>query len=257
MMVERKTPLGPELIVGSDRALELRSREARMLFSLGPARGGSARPDRAGAALDALKPGLRAIRWCDQIHGNLVASLGSKPGQTLRDAACVGRCDALITPEAGVGLLVWTADCVPVLIAGGGVVAAVHAGWRGAACDVVGAVVRRFEIEFGVSADSLAAGLGPAVSAPNYPVGPEVIEALGALPVEESRWRDGNHVDLRGFLAARLEGLGLGSQTVTEVGSCTAASPELASHRRDGAASGRQWSLVYRVAGTGPEDPAD
>ena len=248
-MVETKTPSWPELIVGGERALEFRSREARMLFSLGPARGGAAPGDRAGAVLDSLKPGLRAIRWCDQIHGHLVASLGSKPGQALRDAACVGRCDALITPEAEVGLLVWTADCVPVLIAGGGVVAAVHAGWRGAACDIVGAVVRRFEIEFGIPADCLVAGLGPAISAPHYPVGPEVIEALGALPVEESRWRDGNHVDLREFLATRLEGLGLGHKAVTKVGPCTAASPDLASHRRDGAASGRQWSLVYRVDG--------
>jgi copper oxidase (laccase) domain-containing protein len=132
-------------------------------------------------------------------------------------------------------------------MSGGGVVAAVHAGWRGAAADIVGAVVDRFRTEYGVAADRLHAALGPAISGRAYPVVDEVIEALGRLGISEARWRDGSHVDLRSLLATRLEALGLCRERVESVGPCTASTPELASFRRDGAAAGRQWSLVYRA----------
>lgn len=223
------------------------SDDVRLCFGLGPAVGSRPAEERAQDLLEAVRPGLRALRWARQVHGRLVASLGSEPARPLLGAACVGRCDALITAETGLGLMVWTADCVPVLVSGGGVVAAVHAGWRGAAADIVGAVVDRFRAEYGVAPDGLHAALGPAISGPAYPVGDEVIEALGGFGIAEASWRDGNHVDLRGFLAARLEALGLCRERVETVGPCTASTPELASFRRDGAAAGRQWSLVYRA----------
>jgi YfiH family protein len=189
-----------------------------------------------------------AIRWGEQIHGSLVASLAAEPGERLEGIACVGRCDALMTTDAGVGLVVWTADCVPVLITGGGVVAAIHSGWRGSAADVVGAVVRRFAVEFGVSPHDLGACLGPAISGPRYQVGRDVIESLRIFALDEDRWCSGDRVDLRGFLAARLEDLGLDPAAIHTVGPCTASTPELASYRRDGRAAGRQWSMIYRTS---------
>ena len=224
------------------------SGEVRLCFGLGPAVGGKTAEERAQDLLEALRPGLRALRWGRQVHGRVVASLASEPARPLVGAACVGRCDALITAESGLGLLVWTADCVPVLMSGGGVVAVVHAGWRGAAADIVGAVVDRFRTEYGVAPDRLQVALGPAISGPAYPVGDEVIEALGRLGIAEARWRDGSHVDLRSLLAARLEALGVAHGQIESVGPCTASSPGLASYRRDGAAAGRQWSLVYRAS---------
>lgn len=233
--------------VGGERALERRLGGVRMLFGLGPPHAGAPADERVAAVLKALRQEILAIRWCQQVHGRVVASLDCDPDHPLQEAACVGRCDALITAAAGIGLLVWTADCVPILIAGGGVVAAVHAGWRGAAADIVGRVVRRFEIEFGVPPKDLAATLGPAVSGENYPVGAEVIDALTTLGVNQSVWRREQHVDLRSFLTARLEALGLDPGAVDVVGSCTAASDHLASYRRDGDLAGRQWSLIYRA----------
>ncbi|MEJ2187884.1 MAG: polyphenol oxidase family protein [Acidobacteriota bacterium] len=232
--------------VAGERALERRLGDVRMLFGLGPPHAGAPAEERAAAVLEALGQELEAIRWCQQIHGRVVASLDCEPDHPLQQAACVGKCDALITAAAGIGLLLWTADCVPILVTGGGVVAAVHAGWRGAAADIVGRVVRRFEIEFGVPPEDLAATLGPAVSGENYPVGAEVIDALTLLEVAESVWRRDRHVDLRSFLTARLEALGLDPSAVNFVGPCTAASEHLASYRRDGDLAGRQWSLIYR-----------
>ena len=157
----------------------------------------------------------------------------------------VGDGDGLVTDRPGHGALVWTADCVPVLIAGADVVAAVHSGWRGSAADVVGAAVGVLEKTFGAAPRTLHAALGPSVCGRCYRVGPEVPAALGAFGLDEDRWRDGDHVDLRGFLSARLEALKVPAEQIETVGGCTVESADLASYRRDGEAAGRQWAMVY------------
>lgn len=233
--------------IGDDRALDFNLDGARMLFAFGPARPAESPEERLLRLMADPGAQIDAVRWGEQIHGRVIASLAAEPGRPLKKAACVGRCDALMTAEAGVGLVIWTADCVPVLIAGDGVVAAVHSGWRGSVSDVAGAVVRRFEIEFGVPPHHLRAMLGPAISGSQYEVSREVIDSLRQFNLDETRWRLDNQVDLRGFLAARLEDLGLKSTMIGIAGPCTALTPELASYRRDGADAGRQWSMIYRT----------
>jgi YfiH family protein len=197
--------------------------------------------------LESSKIDVDSILWGEQVHGNVIASLASDHGAPIRGAACVGRCDGLISADMGVGLAVWSADCVPILLIAGDVIAAVHSGWRGAVADVSGAVVRRFAVEYGISPRSLRAVLGPAISGDRYEVSRSVIDGLGTFGFDERHWRSGNRVDLRGFLTARLENLGLDSQAISSVGPCTASTSELASYRRDGVNAGRQWSMVYRT----------
>jgi len=234
--------------LASDRVVISSGKSARIIFGLGPSRPALGRKDRMVGVLESMTHQLRAIRWGEQVHGGVVRSLDSTKEWGPQTVGCVGRCDGMITSEAGLGLVVWTADCVPVLISGGSTVAAVHSGWRGAAADIIGSVVHRFGSEYGVRPNLLRAALGPAISGPCYPVGDEVVEALRRLGIDESRWLDGRHVDLRGFLEARLEACGLAPASITSVGCCTASSADLASYRRDGDAAGRQWSLIYRPA---------
>ncbi len=219
--------------------------ETRMLFALGPPRPAGEPGERLAAAVDELRPGVHTACWAQQVHGRAIASIGA--GERLTGPARrVGTCDGLITDRTGVAVAVWTADCVPLLMAGGGVVAAIHAGWRGAATDIAAAAVERFRSEFGVEARELSAALGPAVSGPHYAVGDEVIAALEPLGVDESMWRDGRHVDLRGLVRGRLNDVGV--THIEMIGGCTFATAELASYRRDGDRAGRQWSMVYRSA---------
>jgi YfiH family protein len=149
-----------------------------------------------------------------------------------------------VTTTRGLGVAVWTADCVPVLLRGPGVVAAVHAGWRGCAADVVGAAVRQIDARHRCPPGELTVALGPAVCGACYQVGPEVRRALREVGRNETRWRDHDRVDLRAFLAVRLEALGVAADRIETVGGCTVEGAELASYRRDGRAAGRQWSLV-------------
>jgi YfiH family protein len=234
--------------IGNDRALAFEVAGTRMLFAFGPPATADPPEQRMQQVLTALGSEIVAIRWGEQVHGRVVASFAGEPGRPLDGAASVGRCDALITDDVGVGLAVWTADCVPVLIAGGDVVAAVHSGWRGSVADIVGAAVRRFEVEYGLPPRKLRALLGPAISGPRYEVSREVINGLRAFGHDEDRWLEENHVDLRAFVSARLEHLGLDPAALELAGPCTASTPELASYRRDGVDAGRQWSMVYRVS---------
>ena len=233
--------------IGDDRALVFEADGVCMLFAVGPAKPTRPPEDRMRRLMTDKKIEVEAVRWGEQIHGRVIASLAAEPGRPLESAVCVGRCDALMTADVELGLAVWTADCVPILINGDGVIAAVHSGWRGSVADIGGAVVRRFAVEYGVPPQNLQAKLGPAISGPQYEVSREVIEGLRAFGLDEARWREGNQVDLRGFLAARLEDLGLESTMIDIAGPCTASTPELASYRRDGAGAGRQWSMVYRT----------
>ena len=237
--------------IAGERALEGSLGGARMLFGLGPPLAADLPEIRSLRLLDALRPEIHVLRWGRQVHGCEIASVTCDGDLVPDGAATIGECDALVTGEPGVGLMVWTADCVPILLAGGGVVAAVHSGWRGTAADIVGAVVRRFRLDYGVAADQIHAALGPAVSGARYEVGPDVVSALEAVGPDDDGWRRGNRVDLRRFLTGRLQRLGLEPGSIGVIGPCTAATAHLASYRRDGAAAGRQWSFIYRGGGDG------
>ena len=67
--------------------------------------------------------------------------------------------DAAVTRDPGTAVAVVAADCVPILMADPvtGAVAAVHAGWRGTAADVVGATVATLTREWGVDPAKLVA----------------------------------------------------------------------------------------------------
>jgi YfiH family protein len=224
----------------ADRALVRRRLGAVMAFGIGPADGvgGS---ERLAPLVDRPEIGPSTIRWCRQVHGAVVRRVDGGPPAL----AEVGVGDGLLTTDSGVGLAVWSADCVPVLLELDGVVAAVHAGWRGCAADVVRVAVAELAAAGGKSAAALSAALGPSVCGSCYRVGQEVIAALGRFGIHRDRWWLDDRVDLRGFLAARLETLGVPAGRIESVGGCTVESPGLASFRRDGAAAGRQWSMVF------------
>lgn len=230
-----------EVVVGGERALAGHEAGARFLFGLGPPDRGHAPEVRVARLVAALSPPLEAARWGAQVHGATVAVLDEA---VEAGARCVGDVDALVTDQQGVGLVVWGADCVTVLLGGDGAVGAAHAGWRGAAAGVVTATVRALTCRFGVAPHGLSAWLGPSIGACHYPVGGEVIAALAAAGIAEERWRRDDRVDLRAFLTAELERAGV--TAVESVGACTACDPGLASYRRDGHRAGRQLALVAR-----------
>ncbi|HUK12570.1 MAG TPA: polyphenol oxidase family protein [Thermoanaerobaculaceae bacterium] len=200
----------------------------------------------AGARLAPLAGGPVPVLYARQEHTRLGfvygASAALAPG-----AHAVGTCDALITAEPRVGLCVRTADCLPVALGGGVLVAIVHAGWRGLAADILGATVRRLAVEFGVAPADVDAVIGVGIGPCHYPVGEDVIGSLSLLECAEPDWNGGGRVDLARWARGRLLAAGLAAERVLSLGGCTHCTPGYHSFRRDGAHAGRQWSAAMAL----------
>ena len=87
--------------------------------------------------------------------------------------------DAMVTTTAGVTCVILTADCVPVLFADPvhHVIAAAHAGWRGAVSGVVASTIAAME-DAGASRDHIVAVTGPAIQQQSYQVGADLRAAV-------------------------------------------------------------------------------
>lgn len=178
------------------------------------------------------------------VHGNDVASVDVATG------APVPEVDALVTTVPGLALLVLAADCVPVLLGDGaaGVVAVVHAGWRGVLSDVVGTTLAAMA-DHGARPDRIRAIVGPAICGSCYDVPRERFDAVVAVaPAAAAVASDGRPgLDLRAGVVDRLRGAGV---TTALHGGCTVESPELYSFRRD-RVTGRHGGVVTLLAEEG------
>jgi polyphenol oxidase len=110
---------------------------------------------------------------CYQVHSARVVNAASPwPGAP-------PEADAVVTTTPGLALGALAADCAPILIAdpGARVVAAVHAGWRGALAGVVGSAVTRMA-ELGAEPARMIAAVGPCIGPRSYEVGLEFLAAF-------------------------------------------------------------------------------
>ena len=148
---------------------------------------------------------------CHQIH-SAIAQVATAP---LGEARPEG--DAVETTKAGLICGVLTADCAPVLLADahGGVVAAVHAGWKGALAGVVEAAVVAMEGE-GARRERMVAVVGPCIGVASYEVGLEFLArfvsedpSAGAF-FHPGASDDKRRFDLTGYVLSRISRSGVG-----------------------------------------------
>ena len=78
-----------------------------------------------------------------QTHSSIVCPVTEKDRGVGLFAPPLPECDALITNTPGLALVVFTADCTPILLwdSATGAVGAAHAGWRGTASGIAARVV--------------------------------------------------------------------------------------------------------------------
>lgn len=124
--------------------------------------------------------------------------------------------DAVVTRTPGVLCGALAADCAPVLIADpeARVVAAVHAGWRGALAGVVEAAVAAMT-QLGASPGRMRAAVGPCIGPASYEVGLEFLEAFTAASAANARFfvagarAEKRLFDLPAFVLSRLAAAGV------------------------------------------------
>ena len=120
--------------------------------------------------------GVRIVADADR--GSGTRSLDDAIG-SVGEAGRAGGADALVTTSPGVVLAILTADCVPIVLHDpvAGVLACVHAGWRGTVAGVTAAALAAMQ-RLGARPSDVTAGIGPAIGADRYQVGPDVHEAV-------------------------------------------------------------------------------
>ena len=113
-----------------------------------------------------IKSNTKSIFLLHQIHSNKFVYINKKNIFKLKPKA-----DAVITNQKKTPIGVLTADCVPILICDERInlVAAIHAGWKGAYKDIISKVIQ-FMIKKGSNPKNITAAIGPAISAKNYEV---------------------------------------------------------------------------------------
>lgn len=159
---------------------------------------------------EAMGADLDHLNGCYQIH-SAVARVAEGPWRGERPEG-----DAVVTAEPGVLCSVLTADCAPVLLADPEtrIVAAVHAGWKGALGGVVHSAVAAMEA-LGAEPRRMLAVVGPCIAQDSYEVGEDFQARFSHHDPGSDRFfrpgatADKRQFDLPGFVLWRLQQAGV------------------------------------------------
>lgn len=178
-----------------------------------------------------------------QVHGDRVVDGDDAQGPL----HALAQADGVVVTRVGVVAAVRVADCVPILMAAPGAVAAVHAGWRGTVAPIVPRAVDALCAAADCEPSEIVAAIGPCISGAVYRVGAEVVDAVQALEMGHAVHRDGPdavRVDLKECNRALLERAGV--TRVDVLPTCTLGDDRFYSHR--GGDPGRQVGFIGRIA---------
>ena len=125
-----------------------------------------------------------------QVHTDLVRVV-TKADHLGFDHRDYPECDGLVTNDPGTALVIFTADCTPILLHDPvtGAVGACHAGWRGTALDIAGKTARKMVEAFGCEPKNIRAAIGPNLGACCFQTDGDVPQAMiEAFGREVEKW---------------------------------------------------------------------
>lgn len=223
--------------------------------------------------LDSLNIGIHRGDKPENVQKNyeiLARALGFDPGKliltrqthsdivrhvTMADTGSIFRedipeCDALITDTPGLALVVFTADCTPILFYDPvkRAVGAAHAGWRGTAADIAGKTVQAMVSAFGCKSEDIRCAIGPNIGPCCFETDGEVPEAMLRALGEPARAHirqagEKYYVNLKEMNALFLRRAGVGRIDISA--DCTRCdSRRFWSHRLTGSVRGSQGAII-------------
>ncbi len=194
---------------------------------------------------------LRDIIATRQIHSDIVrvVTRADHRGPFHRDYPA---CDALVTNDPGVALLIYTADCTPLLFHDPvtGAVGAAHAGWRGTAAGIGAKTVAAMVERFGCDPKNIRAAIGPNIGTCCFQTDADVPQAIldAYGPEAETYIRFTGtkyYVNLKEINALSLRRAGVTHIEISDA--CTACQPtRFWSHRITQGRRGSQGAIILR-----------
>ena len=190
---------------------------------------------------DALEISVDCMWFPRQVHGTTIVEVDENCHASVE-------ADAVITKTKGVLIGVSTADCVPILLYDKriGVVAAVHAGWRGTVARILEKTVSHLVGHFGSDPLNLICMIGPSISPEAYEVGDEVariFEKEGFNSCVIGGYQK-PHIDLWQANLLQLQNAGIPKENIDCTPLCTLNNDFLFSARKLGISSGRIMNAI-------------
>ena len=125
-----------------------------------------------GIVANKIKAKSKKIVLLNQVHSNKFHYINKhlKLNNKLKG-------DALVTDKKNIPIAILTADCAPILLYDekNKMIAAIHAGWKGAYKDIVIKVIK-FMLKKGCSTKNINAVIGPCISSDNYEIKKDFIK---------------------------------------------------------------------------------
>lgn len=152
--------------------------------------------------------------------------------------------DAFVTDVLGLALSIQVADCAAILLGDGRnkVIAAAHAGWRGAADGITSKTISRMQ-EKGARPEYIKAFISPCISLAKFEVGEETAARFPDEFVDYTSYQK-PHVDLKRFIKHELLKAGILEQHIETDAGCTVSEERFYSYRRQKNMSGRMLGII-------------
>lgn len=180
------------------------------------------------------KPDKLAL--AEQVHGNQI--------EYVQNGGIYSQTDGLVTDKNNLILGIRVADCAAILLADpqNQFLAAVHAGWRGAASGIISRSLSKLK-DLGAKTDSLIAWISPCISTENFEIGEEVAEQFDKKYIDRSFGKK-PHLNLKEFIKDELTGSGLSAHNVEVDPRCTISNKNFYSYRREQNKAGRLLAFI-------------
>lgn len=183
----------------------------------------------------------------DKIHKATMDDLGNgiiKPNK-LENA------DALICGEAGIPLVTFYADCVPLFFLDKKerVIALSHSGWKGTVKNIAAKTIAKMTSEYNSKKENILCAIGPSIGECHFEVGDDVAEIFSATDFGVvKKYGDKYHVNLQQTIINQLKNCGIDSDNITNADICTYCNSDiLFSHRKTAGKRGNLAAIMELI----------
>lgn len=195
--------------------------------------------------LESIKDQFPSINWAriKQVHGDVLVHSTEKNDHSKTEA------DAHWTKNFGLGLVIATADCLPICLYSKtlGKIAAIHAGWKGIANQIA---LKCMNLEFPADCrKDLKAFIGPHILQESFEISEDVFNILKIadpnLQYHYHKVKNKYYVDLAGSLIQQIKKLGIQQDHIFILDKDTKTNSNYHSYRRDKEKSGRNLTAIW------------
>lgn len=185
---------------------------------------------------------VNLLYYTNQVHGTDI--------KIISDNNCsLEESDAIITNKFNTPIMIYTADCVPLIFFDKKkkVVGLAHAGWKGTFNNIVEKVIDTLVNEFGANKDNIEVVIGPHITVDNYEVSKELIDKFSVLKIEDYYVEKDNHYFLNLFNINKelLLRSGIKESNIENTGFCTVGNnDEFYSYRKDNKTTKRIATVI-------------